>query len=587
MEALLSIKSSLLEVMGTNSVGLHGVECGEVETPNGSEGSLIHVEQRWAHTHMTLNADGDGETPESAAELRLQNSSLRAELKSTRSKLEHVQRQHELVRGQQRNQQRAASALQDRLQELEQGAALPPLSCEEEEKVQALEGALEEERGVTAVLLGRLIDNDAKIQEQQRQMEELQEQLAAQRAEAAAHEHKLKACLDDSLAVLQKENAAVARLETRLLSAEQALKREGGASSDGAPLRKADAEGELSEAGRAYLLDMQAQLIGLELQLGEERKKCAFMQRKAQETERELIQAGAEVQALQIALSAAGILVFEPTPDVTPPDAEALAVNLLFNNPSLTTIEPIPILEGHELVASASPAWNPDQQGLPRDLTAELAAAANLQASASAVTLDFQNGVTDGESADPAEDLLPSAAEAASAVAIEEEEAVPESEAEVLQEEDSVAASGVACVDPPVVAAQAVTPSSAPLPPALAEAEADALAAAKRESRTNVLGAAAMVGVAGLVATTLAVDLTDAALVGALITAGATLSGDKEKRAGAAKAAVNALNVGLNITETVARKFGLKSHVEMREEAEARARVQSADSTPKPATDKE
>lgn len=47
---------------------------------------------------MTLNADGEGDTPESAAELRLQNSSLRAELKSTRTKLEHLQRQHEVCR---------------------------------------------------------------------------------------------------------------------------------------------------------------------------------------------------------------------------------------------------------------------------------------------------------------------------------------------------------------------------------------------------------------------------------------------------------------------------------------------------------
>ncbi len=56
---------------------------------------------------------------------------------------------------------------------------------------------------------------------------------------------------------------------------------------------------------------------------------------------------------------------------------------------------------------------------------------------------------------------------------------------------------------------------------------------------------------------------------------------------GAAKAAANALNVGLNITETVARKFGLKSHVEMRKEAEARSRAQSADTTPKAVTDEE
>jgi hypothetical protein len=69
------------------------------------------------------------------------------------------------VRGQQRNQQRAASALQDRLQELEQGGGAPLISSSQsEEQIQALEGALEEERSVTAVLLGRLIDNDAKIQ---------------------------------------------------------------------------------------------------------------------------------------------------------------------------------------------------------------------------------------------------------------------------------------------------------------------------------------------------------------------------------------------------------------------------------------
>lgn len=70
----------------------------------------------------------------------------------------------QLVRGQQRNQARAACALQDRLQELEQGGAPPPASRQDQEKVQALEAALEEERGVISVLLGRLLDNDAKIQ---------------------------------------------------------------------------------------------------------------------------------------------------------------------------------------------------------------------------------------------------------------------------------------------------------------------------------------------------------------------------------------------------------------------------------------
>lgn len=78
------------------------------------------------------------------------------------------------------------------------------------------------------------------------------------------------------MAVLQKENAAVAMLECRLLTAEQALAREGAGPRIPAP--SAESEPPLSEAGRAYLLDMQAQLISLELELGEERKKCAFMQ---------------------------------------------------------------------------------------------------------------------------------------------------------------------------------------------------------------------------------------------------------------------------------------------------------------------
>lgn len=75
------------------------VDYGEVGTPNGSEDSLIKSEQRWAHAQMAFNVDGGGDTPESAAELRLQNSSLRAELKSTRSKLEHLHRQHEVCPG--------------------------------------------------------------------------------------------------------------------------------------------------------------------------------------------------------------------------------------------------------------------------------------------------------------------------------------------------------------------------------------------------------------------------------------------------------------------------------------------------------
>lgn len=64
--------------------------------------------------------------------------------------------------------------------------------------------------------------------------------------------------------------------------------------------------------------------------------------------------------------------------------------------------------------------------------------------------------------------------------------------------------------------------------------------------------------------------------------AGATLSGDKETRGDAAKAAATALNVGLNITESVARKFGLKSHVEMREEARARAEAAAKERSPPP-----
>lgn len=78
------------------------------------------------------------------------------------------------------------------------------------------------------------------------------------------------------MAVLQKENAAVARLESRLLTAEQALAREGATPRKPAPSE--ESEPPLSEAARAYLLDMQAQLISLELELSEERRKCAFMQ---------------------------------------------------------------------------------------------------------------------------------------------------------------------------------------------------------------------------------------------------------------------------------------------------------------------
>jgi hypothetical protein len=85
------------QAMGSHGGSPQGHEVTEeVERADDSEGSLICREQRWAHAQMAFSVDGDGETPESAAELRLQNSSLRAELKSTRSKLEHLQRQHEV-----------------------------------------------------------------------------------------------------------------------------------------------------------------------------------------------------------------------------------------------------------------------------------------------------------------------------------------------------------------------------------------------------------------------------------------------------------------------------------------------------------
>lgn len=71
--------------------------------------------------------------------------------------------------------------------------------------------------------------------------------------------------------------------------------------------------------------------------------------------------------------------MFVPLPEVAPPDAAALAVNLAFNNPGLTTIEPISLGEAEESGSRSSPAGNPEEQGLPGDLTAELAAAANLQ----------------------------------------------------------------------------------------------------------------------------------------------------------------------------------------------------------------
>ena len=70
----------------------------------------------------------------------------------------------QLVQGQQRNQLRAASALQDRLQELEGGQRDGKPSPQAEDTIQSLEAALEEEKGVTAVLLARLIDADARMQ---------------------------------------------------------------------------------------------------------------------------------------------------------------------------------------------------------------------------------------------------------------------------------------------------------------------------------------------------------------------------------------------------------------------------------------
>jgi hypothetical protein len=68
---------------------------------------------------------------------------------------------------------------------------------------------------------------------------------------------------------------------------------------------------------------------------------------------------------------------FIPTPDVAPSDADALAVTVVFNNPELTTIEPIHIEEGE--IPTSTPEWNPTELGLPEDITAGLTAAVEEQ----------------------------------------------------------------------------------------------------------------------------------------------------------------------------------------------------------------
>ncbi len=78
------------------------------------------------------------------------------------------------------------------------------------------------------------------------------------------------------MARLQKESASVVRLDTRLLTAEQSLKRE--RLSTGTLLSRMEGAGDVSEASRGYMSDLENQLIHMEALLAEERNKCAFMQ---------------------------------------------------------------------------------------------------------------------------------------------------------------------------------------------------------------------------------------------------------------------------------------------------------------------
>lgn len=116
----------------------------------------------------------------------------------------------------------------------------------------------------------------------------------------------------------------------------------------------------------------------------------------------------------------------------------------------------------------------------------------------------------------------------------------------IVQEEQPVAASLLEASAVPQAAAAMpeAVPRGGTQGPLLTDAEAEPAATvaagdegtaegpgeeAKKPGVPNLLGTAALMGVAGLVATTLAVDLTDAALVGALVAAGGTATSPSNK----------------------------------------------------------
>ncbi|KAK9916405.1 hypothetical protein WJX75_002219 [Coccomyxa subellipsoidea] len=251
------------------------------------------------------------------------------------------------------------------------------------------------------------------------------------------------------------------------------------------------------------------------------------------------------------------------------PEDAALDVACSFGYPELTAVQ---LTSARPLDDVTTDVWNPTYGGLPADLTADLS-----QQAAKAISKATNRG-----------DSLPSVMQSGgSATWSEVREAAPEFKAGSNAAPDRATLTSAATATSATVATSAadLTPDAAvtdvpdeSLPAVDSTAakpseQESAAAKAQKDRNIKAAGTLAMGLAAGVVMSALAMDLTDAAVAGALLAAGATFMPAKDAKV-ARKISSNVLSSGLSATEAIARGFGLKSHAERRAEASGEAAAQ-------------
>ncbi|BDA40415.1 probable glucoamylase at N-terminal half [Coccomyxa sp. Obi] len=246
------------------------------------------------------------------------------------------------------------------------------------------------------------------------------------------------------------------------------------------------------------------------------------------------------------------------------PEDAALEVACSFGYPELTAVQ---LTSASHVDDVSAAAWDPTVGGLPADLTNDLSQQAGKTLSAA----------TDRE--DPAS----SAAQSGGTATWDEvRQAAPgfRAEAGTAPEQDSLASAAMAMVEstaasqdvPDAITAESLAEDGAAAE-VLQQKEESPTEKANREKTMKAAGTLAVGLAAGVVMSALAIDLTDAAVAGAILAAGATFMPAKDA-AGARKTASKVLSSGLGATEAIARGFGLKSHAERRAEAAVAAATQ-------------